>query len=104
MSNRSSAIIVEERCPTCSGTCVTIDDGSMTGKPGEPVSCSCSYVPERPAGAPEGGSYTVNLSLSLEPADCACGGTGWLPDGGFYAVEGQIYQAIDERCPVHPTQ
>ncbi|WP_458244870.1 hypothetical protein [Streptomyces sp. MAI_2237] len=44
----------------------------------------------------------MSLRLSLDPADRACGGTGWL-DGGFYVWEGDIHLAADERCPLHAT-
>ncbi|GFE24136.1 hypothetical protein Sliba_45890 [Streptomyces nigrescens] len=100
MSNRSAVIITEDPCVTCSGTCVTIDDGSVTGKPGKSVPCSCSLAPDRPSKGSEGAHYSVSLRLSLDPAGCACGGTGWL-DGGFYVWEGTVHLAADERCPIH---
>jgi hypothetical protein len=102
MSNRSALIIAEESCPTCSGTCVTTDDGSVTGKPGNSVPCSCSLGSHSPDGAAEGAHYTVSLRLSLNPGEWACGGTGWL-DGGFYAWRGEVHLAADERCPLHAT-
>jgi hypothetical protein len=100
MSTRSALIIAEDLCPTCSGSCVTIDDGSVTGKPGKSVPCSCSLGSHRPSEVSEGAHYTVSLRLSLDPADCACGGSGWL-DGGFYVWEGDVHLAADERCPLH---
>ncbi|MGI5456500.1 hypothetical protein ACQEWB_25720 [Streptomyces sp. CA-249302] len=42
------------------------------------------------------------MRLSLDPALCACGGTGWL-DGGFYVWQGAVHLAADERCPLHAT-
>ncbi|UOB11658.1 hypothetical protein MQE23_22415 [Streptomyces sp. HP-A2021] len=72
----------------------------MTGKPGKSVPCSCSLGSHRASETPEGAHYTVSLRLSLDPTDCACGGSGWL-DGGFYVWEGDVHLAADERCPLH---
>ncbi|MER5525006.1 hypothetical protein ABT075_10430 [Streptomyces sp. NPDC002677] len=69
----------------------------MTGKPGKSVPCS-----DGSSKAPEGAHYSVGVRLSLDPALCACGGTGWL-DGGFYVWEGDVRLAADERCPLHAT-
>lgn len=97
----TAAIVLAKSCPTCSGTCLTVDDGSVTGKPGEPLPCSCSTPANKKRHTPDGAHYSVRLKLSLDESECACAGTGWL-DGGFYDWEGETYLAADERCPVHP--
>ncbi|MFF8229463.1 hypothetical protein [Streptomyces caelestis] len=61
---------------------------------------TCSLGSHRASEAPEGAHCTVSRWLSLDPADCACGGSGWL-DSGFCVWEGDVHLAADERFPLH---